>query len=267
MSNAGMVLVFVCWTLTTALWSSTEQNRPAANASIALMPIYFLAYSIAYTPMLISYTVEILPYSIRAKGFSMVHMTIGIGITTNQFVNPIALKALKWKLYIVYCCWLVFELVYIFLYLVETKGKTLEETAAMFDGNEVVQNIENVGTEAAHQSRHRYRTDLMNRGGVWSIGDPGHADAFDDHYDEEDASMGGSGTKREFGIEKQKSLDAGGVEIAVSTRRRSSSRTGGGGIGVLGAHNGTDSTDKEDPETGSMRKRKSEGWGDEKSIV
>lgn len=36
-------------------------------------------------------------------------------------------------------------------------GKTLEETAAMFDGKEVVQNIENVGNEAAHHSRHRYR--------------------------------------------------------------------------------------------------------------
>jgi hypothetical protein len=24
-------------------------------------------------------------------------LTVGIGITTNQFVNPIALKALEWK--------------------------------------------------------------------------------------------------------------------------------------------------------------------------
>ncbi len=56
-----------------------------------------------------------------------------------------------------YCCWLLFEFIYIFLFLVETKGKTLEETAALFDGKEVVQNIENVGNEAAHQSRHRYR--------------------------------------------------------------------------------------------------------------
>lgn len=156
MSNAGMVVVFVIWTVTTALWT-TEENRAAANASIAFMPIYFLAYSIAYTPMLISYTVEILPYCIRAKGFAMMNMTVGIGITTNQFVNPIALKAIGWKLYIVYCVWLVFEFVYIFLFLVETKGKTLEETAAIFDGKEVVLNIENVGNEAAHQSRHRYR--------------------------------------------------------------------------------------------------------------
>lgn len=38
----------------------------------------------------------------------------------------------------------------------ETKGKTLEETAALFDGKEAIQNIENVGHEALHRSRHQY---------------------------------------------------------------------------------------------------------------
>ncbi|KAG8810087.1 hypothetical protein FRC17_003104 [Serendipita sp. 399] len=200
MSNAGMVVVFVFWTLTTALWT-TQENRPAANASIAFMPMYFLAYSIAYTPMLISYTVEILPYCIRARGFAMMTLTVGIGITTNQFVNPIALKALGWKLYIVYCCWLGFEFVYIFLYLVETKGKTLEETAALFDGKEVVQNIENVGNEAAHQSRHRYRTGLGIGGGSG-------------HDDDDERGIGG---------ERKRGED--GVEIALS--RRDSGRSAG----------------------------------------
>ncbi|KAG8748855.1 hypothetical protein FRC14_001898, partial [Serendipita sp. 396] len=209
-SNAGMVVVFVFWTLTTALWTQ-NQNRPAANASIALMPIYFLAYSIAYTPLLVSYTIEILPYNIRAKGFSMMHLTIGIGITTNQFVNPIALKALEWKLYIVYCCWLVFELVYIFLYLVETKGKTLEETAALFDGKEVLQNIENGGNEAAHQSRHRYR------------GSFGNLDPPEDGYDEDGEPYGNgrSRRRRRTGVGVEEDMD-----IALS--RRASSQSMGG---------------------------------------
>ncbi|KAG8800186.1 hypothetical protein FRC17_006948 [Serendipita sp. 399] len=235
-----MVVIFVCWTVTTALWAN-DQNRPAANATIALMPIYFLAYSIAYTPMLISYTVEILPYTIRAKGFSMMHMTVGIGITTNQFVNPIAFKALKWKLYIVYCCWLVFELIYVFLYLVETKGKTLEETAALFDGKEVVQNIENVGNEAAHQSRHRYR---MNLG--WS------STGGDDDDDDRSEGNSRSGGKK---FEKK------GGEIALS--RRDSNRSIAANTldydherGVIGALVGGGASDKLGLST---RKRKSDG--------
>lgn len=39
---------------------------------------------------------------------------------------------------IVYCIWLVFETVVVYFFIVETKGKTLEETAALFDGTEGV---------------------------------------------------------------------------------------------------------------------------------
>ena len=35
---------------------------------------------------------------------------------------------------IVYCCWVAFELVYCYLFIIETKGLSLEETAALFDG-------------------------------------------------------------------------------------------------------------------------------------
>lgn len=35
-----------------------------------------------------------------------------------------------------YCCWLVFELVYCWIFVIETKGLSLEETAALFDGTE-----------------------------------------------------------------------------------------------------------------------------------
>ena len=55
----------------------------------------------------------------------------------NQYVNPIALGAIGWKYYIVYCVFLAFEFGYLYLYVVETKGKNgplpLEEIAALFD--------------------------------------------------------------------------------------------------------------------------------------
>ena len=34
---------------------------------------------------------------------------------------------------IIYCGWILFELVYCFMFIVETKGLSLEETAALFD--------------------------------------------------------------------------------------------------------------------------------------
>lgn len=40
-------------------------------ATIPFIFIFYFFYDIAYTPMLIAYTLEILPFSIRAKGFAV----------------------------------------------------------------------------------------------------------------------------------------------------------------------------------------------------
>lgn len=41
-----------------------------------------------------------------------------------------------------YTIWLAFELAYIYVFAVETKGRSLEETAALFDGEETVSEIQ-----------------------------------------------------------------------------------------------------------------------------
>lgn len=35
-----------------------------------------------------------------------------------------------------YCVWLVFEAVFCYFFIIETKNRTLEETAALFDGDQ-----------------------------------------------------------------------------------------------------------------------------------
>lgn len=87
-SNGGMIITFGAWTLAAALFT-TRGDRAAANgtyyladsinltqwiyfsAVIAMIPLFYLTYSIAYTPMLVAYTVEILPFGIRARGFAL----------------------------------------------------------------------------------------------------------------------------------------------------------------------------------------------------
>lgn len=44
------------------------------------------------------------------------------------------LDAIGWKYYIVYVVILIFEVGFLYVFLVETKGRTLEETSALFDG-------------------------------------------------------------------------------------------------------------------------------------
>ncbi|KAG2351890.1 hypothetical protein BDR07DRAFT_1440973 [Suillus spraguei] len=96
--------------------------------------MFFFFYDLAYTPMVISYTLEILPYNIRARGLAIMNFTAYLSNAFNVFVNPWALGAIGWKYYLVFCGWLVVELVIVMLFIVETKDRTLEETAALFDG-------------------------------------------------------------------------------------------------------------------------------------
>lgn len=47
--------------------------------------------------MLVGYSAEILPYHIRAKGLTMMFLMVDIALFFNQYVNPIALKHIGWK--------------------------------------------------------------------------------------------------------------------------------------------------------------------------
>ena len=90
--------------------------------------------SLAFTPLIVSYTLEILPYSLRAKGFNVFNFVISVALIFNQYVNPIALGNIGWKYYIVFCCLLVAFLFIVWFLFPETKGYSLEEIAVIFDG-------------------------------------------------------------------------------------------------------------------------------------
>ncbi|KAG9077698.1 hypothetical protein FS749_010386 [Ceratobasidium sp. UAMH 11750] len=140
-SNAGMLLGYSLLTACSATFAKTG-NAHAGHGVLAFIFVFNGFYAIAYTPLLVSYTVEILPFFLRAKGLALMNLGVLAAIVFNQYTNPIALDALQWKYYLVYTVWLAFELVYIWLFAVETKGRSLEETAALFDGDEAVREIE-----------------------------------------------------------------------------------------------------------------------------
>ena len=53
---------------------------------------------------------------------------------SNQYVNPIAIKHIGWKYYIVYDVWIVLELIVVYFFYIETRYTPLEEIAKHFDG-------------------------------------------------------------------------------------------------------------------------------------
>ncbi|CAE6465696.1 unnamed protein product [Rhizoctonia solani] len=155
-SNAGMLCAFSVWTVTAALYQLLG-NTAAANANIALIFIFFSFYDIAYSPLLVAYTIEILPFNIRAKGFAVMNFSVCIALIVNQYVNPVALNAIGWKYALVYCAWLLFEFIFVFRYIIETKGRSLEQTAALFDGEDHADALEQAGYDAARHTQIRTR--------------------------------------------------------------------------------------------------------------
>ena len=63
-------------------------------AIIPLIFLFFAFYDLAYTPMLVAYTLEILPFRIRAKGFAV--------MVNSFFNNP--LKTLFFLLRLAHLC-------------------------------------------------------------------------------------------------------------------------------------------------------------------
>lgn len=145
-SNTGMLFAWTIWTALAATYV-IHNNVDAGKAVVAFVFVYYTFYDIAYSPLLVSYTVEILPYRLRAKGLALMNFCVSASLVFNQYINPIAQKHIGWKYYIVYCVWLLFELIYVYFFVIETKGRTLEETAALFDGEDVAQELSAKGEQ------------------------------------------------------------------------------------------------------------------------
>ncbi|KAK3395284.1 hexose transporter protein [Podospora didyma] len=142
-SCAGMLVTFIATTIALARYDASP-NSNAANAVIVFIFFYYIMYNLGFCGLLVSYSTEILPYRIRAKGLTVMFFCVDLSLWFNQYVNPIALQDIQWKYYIVYCCWIAFELVVVLKYYIETKNTALEEIVKYFDGDAAL-----VGGDAA----------------------------------------------------------------------------------------------------------------------
>lgn len=103
-STGGMFVTFIFWTLTAALHE--EQGSPGANyAMIAFIWVFNIMYAMAWSGLLIGYSIEILPYKLRAKGLLVVQGCVQAALALNNYANPVAFEAFEgtnWKLYLIY---------------------------------------------------------------------------------------------------------------------------------------------------------------------
>jgi hypothetical protein len=133
LSSASMLAVFVSMTI------SFERLRFAKNegftnksAQIAALFFYFAyspTYNIGNNSLTYTYLVEIFPYAQRTMGIGIEQIFGKLGGFFSTNVNPLALKAIDWKFFAIYCGWITFEFLTVYLLYPETYNRTLEELA------------------------------------------------------------------------------------------------------------------------------------------
>lgn len=139
-SGLSTIFLFLVGTFT-KLYGDTS-NASGIYATLAMIFLFQGSYSFGWTPLTVLYPPEVLSFRSRSIGmgiYTFVSQVCGL-ITVYAF--PIALDRIGWKTYMINGVWDVFQFVFVLVYWVETKGKSLEEIGSILDGVSVTGGIE-----------------------------------------------------------------------------------------------------------------------------
>ncbi|EGX88555.1 sugar transporter, putative [Cordyceps militaris CM01] len=172
-------LLIVCLFIIGGLSKMYADDKSGASqglvyGDVAVMFLFQGFYSIAWTPLLTLYPPEVMAFPTRANGNALSSFALnGLALKFERkfevataaalylsqfspcmcrpglllvFVMPIGLDNIGWKMYMINGSWDIITLILIAVYWVETKGKTLEEIDALFEGgaHSTVRNVEDV---------------------------------------------------------------------------------------------------------------------------
>lgn len=125
-STSGMLLFLICATITGQQYTAKDVVG-IGYANIVFVWLHGVAYALAWSGLLVAYTVEILPYKLRAKGVFIMNLSVQVALTINNYVNPIPISegggwyGQNWKLFACYCGWILLELIWVYFFYVETR--------------------------------------------------------------------------------------------------------------------------------------------------
>lgn len=75
-ATTGMCLMFTAWTITSAQYEKTKNIKTTGYPQIVWIWLYSFFYALAWSGLLTAYSLEILPYRLRAKGIMIMNLTV-----------------------------------------------------------------------------------------------------------------------------------------------------------------------------------------------
>jgi hypothetical protein len=99
-----MVVSFTLWTIMAALYENHNQAQGFGIGQIVFVWIFGIFYSIGFSGLLVAYTLEVLPFHLRAKGVMIMNITVQAVLAISAQTNPIAIENLPhgWNFWLFY---------------------------------------------------------------------------------------------------------------------------------------------------------------------
>lgn len=137
LSAGSMALIFMAMTITfhslSVASANKTKNNPAQIASLVFFFSFSPAYNIGNNSLTYTYLVELFPFAQRTMGIGVQQIFGKLAGFFNVNVNPIAIRAIGWKYFAIYCGWITFEFIFVYLMYPETYNRTLEELTFLFE--------------------------------------------------------------------------------------------------------------------------------------
>ncbi|VUC28755.1 unnamed protein product [Clonostachys rosea] len=143
LSAASMLAMFIGMTVSLermqASLAAGGKNTAAGIAALFFYYAYSPTYNIGNNALTYTYLVELWPYAQRSRGIGVQQIFGKLAGFFSTNVNSIALNAIKWKYLAIYCGWICFEFLIVYLLYPETSNRTLEELTFLFEDDSLNQ--------------------------------------------------------------------------------------------------------------------------------
>lgn len=85
-----MVVSFALWTVMAAMYTKTHFENGFGIAQIVFVWLFGIFYDIGFSGLLVAYTLEVLPFHLRAKGIMIMNITVQATLALSAQTNPLA---------------------------------------------------------------------------------------------------------------------------------------------------------------------------------
>ena len=85
-----MVFAFTIWTIMAAMYDKTGGEARYGISQIVFVWVFGIFYDIGFSGLLVAYTLEVLPFHLRAKGIMIMNITVQATLAVSAQTNPLA---------------------------------------------------------------------------------------------------------------------------------------------------------------------------------